>query len=362
MNNESFKEVLNQLDEYIKTNTPITRKCEVNYYKLEDRLKDLKNNFTSEYKASGKFRDSVDIILSEIYMFWYDVELLKEDFNKLQSQLTTISKTKIDANTDLKLMFADARILVSSISLKVDVINKAFNEFNLRISSVEKEITNDDKTINSIASSPSISGISNKYSPSLAIQATAKFGSSYNELGLFTGGLLSNNVKSVESMYFPELSNFSIYYKGSKAGIKLVNANQKTGINYEVYYMTKQFGEDSILGIDEFTYQAIQLKAGFEYVIYNEIISMYGNINFHMPITNKDNIRNIIGKERTDQVNIDAGIRMMLNPSQQSNGGTKLFVDLNMVFLNNTMQDVIKTKDNLLPNLKIGIQQRLTKF
>ncbi|MBK9110088.1 MAG: hypothetical protein IPM92_17420 [Saprospiraceae bacterium] len=149
--------------------------------------------------------------------------------------------------------------------------------------------------LNGIAASPAISNFANKYSPSLTLQATAKFGKSYNELGLFTGGLFSENANLNENLYFPELSDFSIYYKGSTTAIALVNENQKTGLNYEIYYMSKQFAGDSILGISGFKYQSVQFKSGFEFVIYKDVISIYGNINLHMPITNKINLEKIIG-------------------------------------------------------------------
>lgn len=362
VNNLLFKFKYESIKKYKDDNIAITRECEVNYYLLEDKLKDLKLNYSSALMSKREFIDSVDIMMKSIYMTWFEIELIKRNFDELTDEVKKLGKSKIIYNSDIKKLFVESDNLQIGLDTGIIHINDRFKELRDRISSLEEKITKKTDALNGIAASPAISNFANKYSPSLTLQATAKFGKSYNELGLFTGGLFSENANLNENLYFPELSDFSIYYKGSTTAIALVNENQKTGLNYEIYYMSKQFAGDSILGISGFNYQSVQFKSGFEFVIYKDVISIYGNINLHMPITNKINLEKIVGNSRTDQVNFDAGVKMLLSPSQQNNSGTKLFVNLNFMFLNQSMKNAIGANDNILPNLKIGIEQRLTKF
>lgn len=353
---------INSISQFISENEKIVRECEVNYYMLERKLEDLKINHASILKVDSEKSNAVDLILKKIYVKWFEIERLKENFNLLKIELNTISKNPIDPNTDLQKLFINSEKIQSEIKSNIDSINYDFNNIGEEIKNCEKQIINSDESIGGILASPAINNIANKYSPSLTFQGTVKFGKSYNELGIFTGGLFGSNENTREGIYFPELSSFSIYYKGATTAIALNDENKKMGLNYEIYYMNKKDSGDILKDIKAFDYQAMQLKVGFEFVVYKEVISIYGNLNLHLPITKINNLKLILNENRTDQVNFDLGVRMLLNPSNQNSNSTKLFIDLNAMILNTTMRRTIGISDAVLPNLKIGIQQKLTKF
>lgn len=354
-----YKTRENNLSEYLRVNSKLSRACEVNYYLLEDKIKDIKLFYMTEIKNKNIKKDSIDAYLSELYLSWYDIEMISENLKKLSEIRVAIGKITITPTTNIDSTFKEADTLRNTIEKDVQKINDYQRTLRERM---ERTLKLEDNNVTSLSATPVLNNFANKYSPSLSLLGMAKYGKSYNEIGLFTGGLFSNSNSNREGLYFSDLSDFAVYYKGATTAIALVDSNQKTGLNYEVFFMSKQFGEDTSIGIPSFTYQSIQLKAGFEYVIFRNIISTYANVNYHLPLNNKANLTTLIGNDRLDQINFDLGVKMLLNPSQGSNGSTKLFVDINLMFLTSQMKTALKTGDDVLPNLKIGVQQRLAKF
>jgi len=356
---EVYKTRENNLSEYLRVNSKLSRACEVNYYLLEDKIKDIKLFYVTEIKNKNIKKDSIDAYLSELYLSWFDIELVTDNLKKLSELSVVIAKNTVTPTTNIDSTFKEADTLRNTIERDVQKINNYQRTLKERM---ERTLKLEENNVTSLSATPVLNNFANKYSPSLSLLGMAKYGKSYNEIGLFTGGLFSNSNSNREGLYFSDLSDFAVYYKGATTAIALVDSNQKTGLNYEVFFMSKQFGEDTSIGMPSFTYQSIQLKAGFEYVVFRNIISTYANVNYHLPLNNKANLTTLIGNDRLDQINFDLGVKMLLNPAQGSNGSTKLFVDINLMFLTEQMKIALKTGDDVLPNLKIGVQQRLAKF
>ncbi len=348
-----------ELAEYISNNGKLSRECEINYYLLEDKLKDLKMMYTNELKSNGNFRDSVDRLLNELYLSWFEIETLKDSFKLLGTERDKILGVNLNLDTNLENLFSKSKSLQKFVDSAVIHLNRYYKVLKTRIESTMKTTQKDEL---GLSASPVLNSFANKFSPSLSILGTANYGKTYNELGLFTGGLFGKNSSLMESFYYHDLSDFAIYYKGAAAAIVSVDSNQKAGFNYEAYFMNKQFGGDSMRKIDAFAYTSIQLKAGFEYVVYRDVVSAYANLNYHLPISNLRNLQLVTGREEINQINFDLGVKMILSPSQKNNGSTNLFVDINLMFLNDKMKNVLAIQDDILPSLKIGIQQRLSKF
>jgi hypothetical protein len=354
---------LNELETFLSINKTKTRESEINYYLLEEKVKDLKLSQSANIMSNQVFRDSLENILRDLYMTWFDIELIKSTYSKLEEEKQNVSNKNLSTlppdSADITSIFRNADLLRNRLDTGLKQMNETFRALKDRITKTNPGLP---KSSNAISTSPALNNFANKFSPSLTLLGSAKFGKNYNELGLFTGGLFNGGNPSKEAIFFHDLSDFSIYYKGASSAIALVDTNQKTGLNYEIYFMSKQLGADTTLGISPISYHSIQLKAGFEYVVYKNIASIYSNINYHLPLSQRSVLEKVYGSDRLDQINFDVGVKMLLNPSQTGNGGTNLFVDVNLMFLTNSMKTALKSKDSLLPGLRIGVQQRLTKF
>jgi len=359
----NYQTRLIDLETFLSINKTKTRESEINYYLLEEKVKDIKLSQSANIMSNQVFRDSLENILRDLYMTWFDIELIKSTYSKLDEEKQKVSNLDLlnlpPDSAEVTKIFRNSELLRNRLDTSLKQMNATFQKLKDRIEKANPSLP---KSSNALSTSPALNNFANKFSPSLTLLGSAKFGKNYNELGLFTGGLFNGGNPSKEAIFFPDLSDFSIYYKGASSAIALVDTNQKTGLNYEIYFMSKQLGADSALGISAITYNSIQLKAGFEYVVYKNIASIYSNINYHLPLSQRSVLEKVYGSDRLDQINFDVGVKMLLNPSQTGNGGTNLFVDVNLMFLTNSMKTALKSKDSLLPGLRIGVQQRLTKF
>lgn len=360
--NEYFKSLKSNLDSFIKNNILLPRENEINYYLLENKLEDIKFSNVENYKNNGILKDSLDKILTDLYKSWFLVDSIKSTMENLVSESDKLNGKSLQNTSDVKMLFNELYILKATLERLQLNSNQLFDHIKKRILQLSNIATNKKEEDKSIGISPAFSKFTNQFSPSITIEAQAKFGKSYNELGILSGGLFGSGEGIKEGLYFNELSEFSIYYKGATTAIALVDTNQKTGLNYELYYMNKSFPGDSLNGVNPFKFQSIQAKAGFEFVIYKEIVSIYGNVNFHLPLNKTNQIKTLLKSERADQFNFDFGVKMLLNPSNGNNGSTKIFIDLNFMMLNKSIKSAIDSEEKLISNIKIGVQQRLSRF
>ena len=72
----NYQTRITELDTFLHINKRKTRESEINYYLLEEKVKDLKLSQSANIMSNQVFRDSLENILRDLYMTWFDIELI----------------------------------------------------------------------------------------------------------------------------------------------------------------------------------------------------------------------------------------------------------------------------------------------
>lgn len=298
---------------------------------------------------------------------------IRNDIRKMDDLETAWLKKNLDQSFNTK-MFADIRemkrILFSADSEIINlikIVNKSTNfdtlknfytlhfddkKYNEIQTSINKELEENEKSnITNNSSIPQFSTINKKFNPSVSLLGAADLNKNGKyKLEIFVGNGAIDTF-STATILVPELSNYGIRLNGFK------DLTKRFGINGDFHYHEKKsFNPHENV---DFTFARIQSKLGIEYLVFKDILSVYGNVNFIIPVTNTEKYKEVFTKDNKDLRYYDLGLKLFVTPKGDlaNTSGVGLFVDLNFISTTEMVKFYNGNSDAFIPNIKFGLQK-----
>lgn len=235
----------------------------------------------------------------------------------------------------------------SSIDFNFD--DKKYKEIQTSINNEWTEYEKLNKTNKS--SIPQISTINKKFNPTVSLLGAANLNiKGQYKLEIFVGNGAIDTF-STATILVPELSNYGIRLNGFK------DLTKRFGINGDFHYHEKKsFNPHENV---DFTFARIQSKLGIEYLVFKDILSVYGNVNFIIPVTNTEKYKEVFTKDNRDLRYYDLGLKLFVTPKGDlaNTSGVGLFVDLNFISTTEMVKFYNGNSDAFIPNIKFGLQK-----
>lgn len=235
----------------------------------------------------------------------------------------------------------------SSIDFNFD--DKKYKEIQTSINNEWTEYEKLNKTNKS--SIPQISTINKKFNPTVSLLGAANLNiKGQYKLEVFVGNGAIDTF-STATILVPELSNYGIRLNGFK------DLTKRFGINSDFHYHEKKsFNPHENV---DFTFARIQSKLGIEYLVFKDILSVYGNVNFIIPVTNTEKYKEVFTKDNKDLRYYDLGLKLFVTPKGDlaNTSGVGLFVDLNFISTTEMVKFYNGNSDAFIPNIKFGLQK-----
>jgi hypothetical protein len=235
----------------------------------------------------------------------------------------------------------------SSIDFNFD--DKKYKEIQTSINNEWTEYEKLNKTNKS--SIPQISTINKKFNPTVSLLGAANLNiKGQYKLEVFVGNGAIDTF-STATILVPELSNYGIRLNGFK------DLTKRFGINSDFHYHEKKsFNPHENV---DFTFARIQSKLGIEYLVFKDILSVYGNVNFIIPVTNTEKYKEVFTKDNRDLRYYDLGLKLFVTPKGDlaNTSGVGLFVDLNFISTTEMVKFYNGNSDAFIPNIKFGLQK-----
>lgn len=235
----------------------------------------------------------------------------------------------------------------SSIDFNFD--DKKYKEIQTSINNEWTEYEKLNKTNKS--SIPQISTINKKFNPTVSLLGAANLNiKGQYKLEVFVGNGAIDTF-STATILVPELSNYGIRLNGFK------DLTKRFGINSDFHYHEKKsFNPHENV---DFTFARIQSKLGIEYLVFKDILSVYGNVNFIIPVTNTEKYKEVFTKDNRDLRYYDLGLKLFVTPKGDlaNTAGVGLFVDLNFISTTEMVKFYNGNSDAFIPNIKFGLQK-----
>ncbi|GAB3902944.1 hypothetical protein GCM10028803_30500 [Larkinella knui] len=188
----------------------------------------------------------------------------------------------------------------------------------------------------------------------------------YGDIKIFTSAFALKSFSNL-SLFFPETSVYGISMSFNWLPFKKVNFIKANGEKQEVewfcaYFKANYLGKN-LQGISEddktvgdtlrFTSDVAHLKLGLQVIPITNILSFYGDINFLLPVVNRDPLLKYNTDMKRGSNNfITLGTRFFI-----ANGADKplnIYLDFSAVVVDKVTKTMYKTNDALIPRLSVG--------
>ncbi len=225
----------------------------------------------------------------------------------------------------------------------------------------------DEKSQENITGIPQIIHTDNVVTPSVTMVAGTKKvdGPWYNELGFFAGNSEERDRRNIQSIFNAEQSEYGFYLRGflSKLGFLQEQYQSNWAVHYHFNYLEKSINEDTVQTKPSVNYSQFQGRLGAEYIVFQNILSIYAGGNWIVPLTNVNMYRERLPFQKDLQPYVDFGFRLLLQPGKElklADDGLGIVVDVNFIVNNKDMRTVNSNNDSLVPGLRFAVQKTLT--
>ncbi len=229
--------------------------------------------------------------------------------------------------------------------------DKKFKEIQASLNSGYAEYIKSNAESTNAASIPQISTINSKFNPSISLLGATQIDKNGKyKLEIFVGNGTIDTINTA-TVLVPELSKYGVRLNGFK------EMNKHVGFNFDLHYHEKKSFNPKENA--DFSFSRIQSKLGLEGLIFRDILSIYANYNYIIPITNSEKYKELFAPKKQDRGYLDLGIKLFLSPkgTLAKTTGVGLFIDLNFISTTEAIKVLNKSSDDLIPNIKFGLQK-----
>jgi hypothetical protein len=156
-------------------------------------------------------------------------------------------------------------------------------------------------------------------------------------------------------LFIPEASTLGIRLGYNKAFVSkkhcfLLPTKNAFGVNVNIFYLSKLLVDSSKKSesneVSRNPVGIFHFKVGVEYV-FDRTVSIFGNLNYTHVVDGVDYFNQTYNVEKYKTFSCDFGARCLFD-----NG---LFIEADFIYLNTGMKSLIKTNDEIIPLLRVGV-------
>lgn len=244
-------------------------------------------------------------------------------------------------------------------------INDALTDINKKFVAYKETVTPEKKESNSnVSVLPALNAKLGKREllPNITILGNSLLGNTddwFGTISLFTGaGGNPKNLVTLDNLIFQEFSSFGFTSNFNFSFLPANNrkSKNKVALNFGINYLGKNLQKSDT---SDFNTSVFQFKAGCEYAIDPDKLSLYLNFN---RLTVADNVKSFekeFGLSNKLFGFTEFGARFQLGVAQNNN--TFLDIDLGFIANTNDVKLITQTSDLVIPRIKIGIKQKILK-
>lgn len=299
----------------------------------------------------NNYRDRLITLLSSLRSVLISDTMKYMEYKSEKEKLLNIDSLLQEAKNNLQKTIAGLNSLFSSIDgLKIRFADA---------SKIDKKQTDQNLSV-----LPALSAKLGKREllPNITLLGSALLGKEdniYGDIRLFTGaGGNPKNLVTLENLLFQEFSAFGVTsnFTFSFFPAPTQKSKNKVGLNFGVNYLGKNLQQSDT---SDFNTSVFQFKAGCEFAIDPERLSLYINFNRLTVADNVQKFEKEFGLKNKLFGFTEFGAKFQLSMLQNNN--TFLDIDLGFIANANDVKLISKTSDLVIPRIKIGIKQKLIK-
>jgi hypothetical protein len=361
-----------------RQNDTIIRAQSVLYYKNNNLIIVLDS--TTNMAEKEKIFDSLAYLSGEMYLLKLHLENTERQIATLYTRINEYNYEKfysplevvISADDSLNTLFEGFEKNYKKLKGEIkdaDSLMKIYKDTWNRIagsilpSNRQSKIKpqNDFSTLPLISSIPGIG----YYNANISLFGQTKYedpnSAFFIQYGGYAGATNTNSIINFNSIFNTETSTYGFFVKnfwgfdptGDKA------KQSQLGINLDIFYLGKKIIVDTVKEKEGFQSSFFHVKAGAEYMIINNLLSVYGNANALSAVTNVKSFEEKLSVSKKINGFIDFGVRMLMNPSKELKleNNFKLYVDINFIIASGDVKTINKSQDIFIPNIRFGVRK-----
>ncbi|MBK8108861.1 MAG: hypothetical protein IPK46_00225 [Saprospiraceae bacterium] len=152
----------------------------------------------------------------------------------------------------------------------------------------------------------------------------------------------------------PEVSKYGINFSGTYNLKAITNdSSYKSVFNYLININSKDF---SMLSNGNLEFTQLNIKLGYENIIVDKVLSLYGSLNYNTPLSRKKEFLSATKFSNATQYYFDSGVKVLLGNEKVNDFG--FYLDLNFFNLTDDFKSwpILKILWGL-SSIKVGVQK-----
>ncbi len=299
-------------------------------------------------------RDEILKLHKQLFSLKEDSEKYKIDIERLTDTVSSYAKYYGNLGAYIKNLETEnkhAKDSYDTLSIRTNRLMKFSEESELKWKKEKIDKKSNEQDI--IGALPQIA-IKNKVAPSITLLGAKEFKKlGLHKISIYAGNDNDFDTTMLAQLITPEVSKYGINFSGTYNLKSITNdSSYKSVFNYLINLNSKDIG---ILN-QNFEFTQLNVKIGYENIVVDKVLSIYGSFNFNTPLSRKREFLMATNFANATQYYFDFGVKVLLGNEKANDFG--FYLDLNFFNLTNDFKKLANTDDTVgLSNIKVGVQK-----
>lgn len=313
-------------------------------------------------KTLGHLLDNDKEKRDEIMKMHKQLFSLKDDSDEYKNDIDILSDTISKA----KNYYGKLEVFIKYLDVQSKKSKILYDTLSVRTARLMKQIEDSETTwkkekLSSQANNQDIIGalpqiaIKNKVAPSITLLGAKEFKKlGLHKISIYAGNDNDFDTTMLAQLVTPEVSKYGINFSGTYNLKAITNdSSYKSVFNYLININSKDF---SMLSNGNLEFTQLNIKLGYENIIVDKVLSLYGSLNYNTPLSRKKEFLSATKFSNATQYYFDFGVKVLLGNEKVNDFG--FYLDLNFFNLTDDFKKLANTEDSLgLSSIKVGVQK-----
>lgn len=287
---------------------------------------------------------------------------LKEDAENYNKEIGFLTDTLKNANK----YYGKLDVFIKNLEAESKKCKISYDTLSVRTARLMKLVEDSEtkwknEKIKSKSSNQDIIGalpqiaIKNKVAPSITLLGAKEFKKlGLHKISIYAGNDNDFDTTMLAQLVTPEVSKYGINFSGTYNLRDVAkDSSYKSVFNYLININSKDF---NLLSNGNLEFTQLNIKIGYENIVVDKVLSLYGSFNFNTPLSKKKEFLSATQFTNTTQYYFDFGVKVLLGNEKVNDFG--FYLDLNFFNLTNDFKKLANTEDSIgLSNIKVGVQK-----
>jgi len=339
-------------------------------------MRDANLQIENKIEAFKQTREHIFVIEKNMGFIFNENNEKREEILKMHRQLFSLKEDTDNYKREID-VFADSiskstkyygriQVFINYIDIENKRIKISYDTLSVRTARLMKQVEDcaskwkkeklDTQTSNQdiIGALPQIA-IKNKVAPSITLLGAKEFKKlGWHKISIYAGNDNGFDTTMLAQLVTPEVSKYGINFSGTY-NLKDItkDSSYKSVFNYLININSKDF---NLVNNGNLEYTQLNVKLGYENIIVDKVLSLYGSFNFNSPLSRKKEFLAATQFSNATQYYFDFGVKVLLGNEKVNDFG--FYLDLNFFNLTDDFKKLADTEDSLgLSSIKVGVQK-----